>query len=141
MGVLPRWLIPALLTFLLWGIWGVLLKEAQRGRSWQEVYVTTNTAIIIMVLVVLATSGGLKLFITGKQGVIALLAGFSGTLGYLFLVKALEAGGKISVVIPLTQLSPALTVVLGVLFLGEHLSQKQALGVVLALIAVYLLSS
>ena len=140
MESIPKWVIPAILTFILWGVWGVLLKEAQKGRSWQEVYVTTNTAIIVMVLIIFLSSGGPKLFITGKQGLIALMAGFSGTLGYIFLIMALEAGGKVSVVIPLTQLSPAITVVLGVLLLGESLTARQAIGVFFALTAVYLLS-
>lgn len=133
--------MPAIGAFILWGVWGVLLKEAQQGRSWQEVYVTTNTAIILMVLLVLATSGGSRLFITGKQGVIALAAGLSGTIGYILVIKALEAGGKVSIVIPLTQLSPALTVILGVLVLHESLNLKNALGVVLALVAVLLLTA
>lgn len=137
---IPKWVLPAVGAFILWGIWGVLLKEAQEGRSWQEVYVTTNSAIVIMVLLILVKEGGLSLFIPGKQGLIALAAGFSGTIGYIFVIKALEAGGKVSVVIPLTQLSPALTVLLGVLVLHESLTARQALGVVLALISVLLLS-
>jgi len=140
LDAIPKWVLPAIGAFILWGIWGVLLKEAQQGRTWQEVYVTTNLAIIMIVLLVLARSGGLDLFITGRQGLIALAAGFSGTIGYIFVIKALEAGGKVSVVIPLTQLSPALTVILGVLVLHESLSLRQALGVLLALMAVLLLT-
>lgn len=142
LDALPRWALYALASFILWGIWGVLVKEAQQGRTWQEVYATTNSAIIIMVTLVLAKSyfEGSNLFITGRQGLIAIAAGLTGTLGYIFLIKALEAGGKVSVVIPLTQLSPALTVILAVLVVNETLTLKQAAGVALALGAILLLS-
>ncbi len=139
--MIPRWAIPAIIAFVLWGLWGVFIKEASKGHSWREVYITTNSVIVAFVIGLALYSRIENVFITGRQGIIALLAGLSGTLGYIMVILALQWGGKASIVIPLTQLSPALTVILAVLLLGESLSSKQALGVILALFSVILLTT
>ncbi len=139
--MLPRWVLPAITAFILWGVWGVLIKEASRGQDWRAVYVTTNSVIVALVVILAAASRFNGVFIGGKQGVYALMAGLTGTLGYIMVILALQWGGKASVVIPLTQLSPALTVLLAVALLGENLTGRQALGVVLAMISVVLLST
>ncbi len=136
-----RWLLPALGTFILWGLWGVFIKLASEGRAWREVYVTTNLAVLAIVAAIFVSGGGLELVMTGRQALYALAAGVTGALGYILLIYALELGGKASVVIPLSQLSPAVTVVLAFLVLGESITARQAAGVVLALAAVVLLGA
>jgi transporter family protein len=59
--------------------------------------------------------------------------------GTLLFYQAL-ARGKASVVLPMTAMYPALTVVLALLILGEVVSLKQGLGILFALIAVILLA-
>jgi transporter family protein len=49
-------------------------------------------------------------------------------------------GGKASIVSPVTALFPVVTVVLAVTLLHERVGTTQKLGLVLALIAIYLLS-
>lgn len=61
-------------------------------------------------------------------------------LGVVTSFTALECGGKASVVIPLVSLYPLITLFLAYLVLGETLTGRQCLGVVLALIAAVLLS-
>jgi len=53
---------------------------------------------------------------------------------------ALARGGKASIVIPFVGLAPLVTVVLALALLGESLNRAQIVGVVLALISIYLLS-
>jgi transporter family protein len=49
-------------------------------------------------------------------------------------------GGKASVVVPATSLSPVITVLMGFFILKEKLTASQKIGLVLAIIAIYLLS-
>lgn len=61
-------------------------------------------------------------------------------LGALTTFAALKQGGKASVVIPIINLYPLVTVAGVWLFLGERLSTTQVVGIVLALAAVVFLS-
>ena len=70
----------------------------------------------------------------------AIAGGVLNGLGAWTSFRALESGGKASIVISLISLYPLLTVVLAVLFLGERLSWRQAAGAVTALLAAILLS-
>ncbi len=139
--MIPRWVTPAILAFLLWGLWGVFIKEASRGQDWRSVYVTTNSVILVIVAIIIVSSGASNVILSGRQALYALLAGLTGTIGYIMVILALQWGGKASIVIPVTQLSPAVTVILAVLVLGETLTGKQAIGVVLALMSVILLTT
>jgi len=139
--LIPRWVTPAILAFLLWGLWGVFIKEASRGQDWRSVYVTTNSVILVIVAIIIVSSGASNVILSGRQALYALLAGLTGTIGYIMVILALQWGGKASIVIPVTQLSPAVTVILAVLVLGETLTGKQAIGVVLALMSVILLTT
>lgn len=132
------WVVYSILAILAWGSWGILLKLAYSSGGWREVYFVSAVASFILALIVFsATKGRLT---PEKYMLYAFGAGLLGGLGYVFLVKALETG-KASVVIPLTGIYPALTAILATLLLGEKLTPTQALGVVLAVVAVYLLSS
>jgi len=69
----------------------------------------------------------------------ALLAGALGSLGYIMMVKALEHRDA-SIVITVTALYPAVTIVLGVL-MRERISLVQAIGLLLAVVSIVLISS
>jgi transporter family protein len=136
-GVL--WLAAALLTLLLWGLWGVALKYASTGITWYQLYFYSNLVILAVMLAMLLVFRD-ALAVPGEKAGYALAAGFLGTLGYIFLVLAIQSG-KVSVVVPMTSVYPAVTVLLSLVLLGEELSLRQALGVAAALVAVVLLSA
>ncbi|MCE4624786.1 MAG: EamA family transporter [Desulfurococcales archaeon] len=136
-----KWVIAALATLLLWGLWGVLLKRVSQGGTWYQVYVATNTAIVVVVAIVAVAKGLSWAQEAGwRWFALSFITGLAGTLGYILLVLSMEWGGKASIVVPLTSLYPAVTVVLSRLILGETLSIRQEVGVILAIIAVVLLS-
>lgn len=60
-----------------------------------------------------------------------------GTLGFSY---ALRNGGEVGTTSVVTALYPAVTLVLSMIFLGEFLTIKKGIGIVLALISVALLS-
>jgi len=134
---LVSWIAYSLLCLLLWGMWGLFLKLAYEGSTWLEVYFLSAVESFTLALSVFILGGGKVT--TSKSMVLALLAGLFGGGGYILFMKALETG-KASIVIPLTALYPAVTVVLALLFLGEKLSTTQAVGIALAVIATILLS-
>ena len=67
------------------------------------------------------------------------LCGVLGALANLALFYAIR-DGKISVVAPLTALSPVVTFVLGAWILKERINRLQLVGVLMALVAIVLLS-
>ncbi|MEM4270290.1 MAG: EamA family transporter, partial [Candidatus Caldarchaeum sp.] len=70
----------------------------------------------------------------------ALLAGALGFLGALLFYVALDLNPS-SIVVVATSLYPVVTILLSTLFLGESISIRQAVGVVLAIAALVLISS
>lgn len=71
----------------------------------------------------------------------AFLTGILGGVGNIFFFQAMVAGGKASVVAPVTALFPMITVLLAMSFLHERLGGRQWLGLALAFVAIYLLSA
>ncbi len=137
-----KWILAAISTLVLWGVWGVLLKKISVRAEWYTVYLVTNTAILLVMITIIFTKGLSHLSVLDtKSIVVGLAAGLAGTLGYIFLIWSLQWGGKASIVIPLTSLYPAITVVLSYIVLGENLSYKQITGIIFAMMAVILLSS
>ncbi len=69
----------------------------------------------------------------------AIIAGVFVVVGSLVLYYALYKG-KASIVVPLSSIGPAITVILSILFLGESLTINQIIGIVLIIIGIILLS-
>ena len=136
-----KWVLASIAALILWGAWGVLLKLASAKAPWHQVYIATNTAIVVLVAIIAATKGT-ECFsqCESKWVLTALGAGFAGTLGYIFLVLALQLGGKPGAVIPLTSLYPAITAILSAALLHERINTMKAAGIILALAAIVLLT-
>ncbi|MCC6044579.1 MAG: EamA family transporter [Desulfurococcales archaeon] len=137
------WLVLSVMVVVLWGLWGLALKYASLNLEWQYVYVASALgAFLVYATVVLA------LALTGKLGHvsdykslgIALLGGLMGALGGLMLIIALRLA-EASIVVPLTSIYPAVTVALSIALLGESVTTRKIAGVILAIIAVILLST
>jgi transporter family protein len=71
---------------------------------------------------------------------LAVVGGTLNGLGALTSFKALESGGKASIVIALISLFPLVTVAFAVTWLHERLTGLQAAGIALAIVAAILLS-
>jgi transporter family protein len=135
----PSWFMPAVVTLILWGVWGLLQKLATNQMSPRNVYLVAVAGMIVVALVVFATGDSLlQMNIRGIS--LALLAGICSSLGgYLFLDAV--SRGKASVVIPFTALYPLVTIILSFTVLNETITAKQGLGIVLALISMALLAA
>jgi transporter family protein len=70
----------------------------------------------------------------------AFITGILGGLGNITFFKSLTMGGRAAVVVPMTSLSPLVTVILAFIVLRERLSTSQFIGLAVAAVAIYLLS-
>jgi len=140
---LELWLLASIAVILAWGLWGFALKYASLSLEWYHVYVASALgAILVYTAFTLAmiASGRLPLGANSKSLAVAVLGGFLGALGGLLLALALRLG-EASIIVPLTSVYPAVTVLLSALLLGEDITVKKALGIALAVAAVVILST
>ena len=125
----------ALLSALFAGATAVLVKK---GVS--EVPTTAAMAVRVGIIFVLSLIAAFALkeritgFSTRAYGFLAASAIATGGSWYCYF-QALK-GGPVSVVAPLDKLSFVIAVGLGAIFLGEHISPKLLLGIVLIVAGV-----
>jgi transporter family protein len=133
------WLGFAILALVLWGITGVTQKLSTNRISSERSFLWFCWAMVALsaaVLLVAHPHWGL-----GRTAVLCSIAGGAlNGLGAWTSFRALESGGKASIVISLISLYPLLTVVLAVLLLGERLTWLQTAGAAVAITAAILLS-
>ncbi len=143
---MPRWLFWSLATILLWGAWGLVSKVASGGV---DAYTNQLLYTVGLLPLLLFVALGLRRETPAvsatphrRAGVIwAFVTGILGGVGNLAFFQALVTGGKASIVAPVTALFPMVTVLLAVLFLHERIGRAQWLGLLLAFVAMYLLSA
>jgi transporter family protein len=133
----PPWLMPAVLTLILWGAWGVFQKIATNQMTPRNVYFISALGALSVVLVILSTSR-FPLSLNFEGAFFALIAGVCSSLGGLLFLQAMKTG-EAAVVITFTALYPAVSIVLSFFLLNETITMKQGIGIVLALFSMLLL--
>jgi uncharacterized membrane protein len=136
------WLVYTVLAVVIWGVWGIVSKFADRELP------TPATTQVISTIGVVATS---LLFLLSPRvrqgtnfvagGIAALGVGLSASVGNLALLLSLRHGGEASIVFPLTGLFPLVTIFLAMLVLRERMNWVQGVGVVVALVAIFLFNA
>ncbi len=135
---MTQWLAFALTTFVLWGMWGIFSKLATQSLNPQSVLVYQAVPFLLVAFIPLLF--GSKFQWNAKGVVFALLAGLCLGLGDVFYFYALEKG-KVSIVFTIAALYPVVTIILAFLVLNETITLTQAAGILLGLIAMYLLAA
>jgi uncharacterized membrane protein len=137
---LPPWLVYALVAATCWGIWGVLAKGPSRELSGWMTQILFTFALIPSAIVAACS----KQVRTGTDKPRGLFWGFvSGLLaaaGNISFYLALEKGADTAVAIPLTNVYPLVTLVIAWFWFKERLNGVQALGILIAVAAIVLLS-
>ncbi len=133
-----NWLLLSTVTLFSWGLWALLNKIALKDMSWQQVYVVSIFVSIAAILIVYVFFKP-PIDLQSRGFSFALSASILGTVAVMAFYAALEAG-KASIVVPFTSLYPVIAIVLSYIFLNERLSSTQGLGVMLAVIAILLMS-
>ena len=132
---MSAWLIHALVTTLLWGIWGALAGlPGEHG-----VPETLNYAVWALTMVVPAAfilnRGGQPVLHDRRSVMLGLAIGILGAGGQLILFHAVRVGPPY-LIFPIISLSPAITIALSLLLLKERTGWMGALGIGLALVAL-----
>ena len=136
----PAWLTYSVLTVVFWGIWGATSKVVSDDVGAYTYQVLFGVGMVPLLLLVIF-SPRLKAGVQRRRGIFyAFITGILGGAGNIAFFRSLMAGGKASVVVPATSLSPLVTVLMGYFVLKERLTAVQKAGLVLALVAIYLLS-
>jgi bacterial/archaeal transporter family protein len=133
------WIFFAGIALVFWGITGVTQKLATNRISSELSFLWFACAMLAISLV-LALTVPLHWQVSPLIFWLAVAGGTLNGLGALTSFKALESGGKASIVISLISLYPLLTVAFAVVVLHERLTPGQGAGVVMAIIAAILLS-
>ena len=139
---MPRWLVFSVLTIVCWGAWGAVSKLASNDIDANTNQVLFTLGLLPLILVA-ARSPSLSIGVGAvrRAGIgWAFLTGILGGTGNIAFFRALVVGGQASIVVPVTALFPLVTVILALAVLRERLGQLQKIGLVLALIAIYLIS-
>lgn len=133
------WLGFAILALVLWGVTGVTQKLSTNRITSERSFLWFCWAMVTLsgaVLVVAHPHWNLARVVVLS----AICGGALNGLGAWTSFRALESGGKASIVISLISLYPLLTVLLAVVLLGERLNMQQTIGCFAAVGAAILLS-
>lgn len=134
------WWLYALLSAFFAALTAIFAKVGIKG-------VDTDLATAIRTVVILIIAWAIAFFRGGvatmssltKQNIIFLcLSGLATGLSWVFYFKALQIG-KVSQVAPVDKLSVALAILLSVLFLGEVLTWKNAIGALMIIVGTLVL--
>ena len=126
------WWLYALLSALFASLTAIFAKVGVTG-------VNANLATAIRTIIILFVAWGIVLARGETKGLATLskhnfiflvISGVATGLSWIFYFKALQIG-KVSQVAPVDKLSVALTIALSVIFLGEALTVKAAIGALL----------
>jgi drug/metabolite transporter (DMT)-like permease len=135
----PLWLLFALVTLIFWGTTGVTQKLSTNAISTELSFlwfVLAFLPIALVIVLVVPLDWHIKTRVYG----LAIVGGALNGLGAFTSFKALESGGKASIVVPLCYLYPLVTIFLAVIVLHEKITRTEIAGIVLALVAAILLS-
>ena len=134
----PKWLLFSLPALLSWGVFGFLSKVGSQKLSPVQMQILFSAGIFILTIPAWFRSG-----ITASSDKLGLLYGtFTGLFSVIanLAVFAALKEGQASVVQPATGLYPLVTVILAVIVLKERMNRIQVTGVILALVALWILS-
>lgn len=133
------WLVYAIITTVFWGIWGALIEIPEKaGFPSTLIYVVWSLTMIPPALVAMSLIGW-KFDFRAKSVFLGMTVGILGAGGQLILFKTL-AISPAYLVYPFISLSPVLTIAMSMVLLRERANKFGWLGIILALIAIPLLS-
>ena len=134
------WLLFILITIVTWGVWGAFsdLQMDKEGIPETVVYILWALTMVPCAIVALVINKG-KFLHDGKSALLGCTVGLLGAGGQLVLFKALSIGPAY-IIFPFISMSPVVVITLAAIFLKEKANKWQIAGIVVALIAILLLS-
>jgi len=133
------WLIHAMLTTVLWGVWGALIEIPEKAGFPATLGYAAWALTMIPVALIALKIIKWKLDTDKRSVLLGISAGLLGCGGQLILFQCLGIGPAY-IVFPIISLYPVVTIILSVLILKEKASRRSWIGIILALIAIILLA-
>ncbi len=134
------WIIYSVLVFLMWGVQAFVMKFSNDTMKAESIFFyMTATSLLLSPVAIMMTDFSHPIETGFKGPYLAFIIHILNSIGALTLVYALRYG-KAIVVVPMTGLSPIITVVISLILYGVVPSGSVASGVVMAGVAIYLLS-
>lgn len=125
---------------ILWGLWGFFYKYGvvKIGLLRALLVISIFYTVFNILVITYLYRKGVSLPVENTSVILmaGTVAGVAASILFLYALQKYPG----SVVIPMTALYPAVSVVLAVLILKEDITRVKAFGIVLAVIAGYLLS-
>lgn len=136
--MLERWFVLALLATTLFALGSFFGKIASDSDIPFRVYFFEGMGTITVLCTIILLKRN-DIFSGFALNIPALLMGLSWGIGTVLFIIVLK-DAKLSVMVPLTGLYPAITVILAFVFLGERLGVREVAGVSLAVVSAVLLA-
>lgn len=133
------WFAPSIFSIFIWGLSSFLPKLSVGRIQPLDALVYHGLGMMLFGFGVFAWHG-FHVPTDYSGSLYAVMVGIMGMLGQIFYLRALQKG-PVSVVAIIGSLYPAVTVFLAVILLNETLSEKQGVGVTLAIVALTMLIS
>ncbi|RKR82326.1 transporter family protein [Mucilaginibacter gracilis] len=123
------WWIYALLSAFFAALVAIFAKIGIKGVDTDLATAIRTVVILFLAWAIVLVKGGEHAIgnLTKQNWTFLILSGCATGLSWIFYFKALQLG-KVSQVAPIDKLSVALAILLSVLFLGESLTWKSAIG-------------
>lgn len=134
------WLFMSVLVFLMWGIQAYVMKFANESMKSESIFMyMAITAVILVPFAFMMTDFSRDINLGFRGPYLAALIHILNSIGALTIVYALRYG-KAMIVVPMTGLSPVITVGLSLLIYGVMPGLTLTIGIFLAIVAIFLLS-
>lgn len=134
------WLILSVLVFIMWAIQAYVMKFANNTMQAESIYFyMALTAVLLAPIAFFMTDFSIPINWGFKGPWLAAMVQMLNAVGALTLVYALRYG-KAIIVVPLTGLAPVITIILSLIVYGVVPGGVLLIGLILASIAIVLLS-
>ena len=132
------WILYSVAAAFFWGTWGVVAKLISDVVSPFTNHVLFSIGMLFTLPLVISK---IRTTSPNRKGIIwGLVAGGLAVTGNVAVYQAFSAGGLAAIVIPVTNLYPLVTIVIALLVFHEKLNWINAIGILLAIPAVVMLS-
>ena len=134
------WLFLSILVFILWGVQAYVMKFSNYTMSAESIFFYMMlTAVLLIPIAISMTDFSNPINMGFKGPYLAALIHVLNAVGALTLVYALRYGKAMGVV-PMTGLSPLITVVISLILYAVVPDAVLSTGMILAMVGIYLLS-
>ncbi|WP_240699248.1 DMT family transporter [Spirosoma sordidisoli] len=136
--MMKSWILYSIAAAFFWGTWGVVAKLISDQVSPFANHVLFSAGMLLTLPLILRK---LRTQRPNRRGIgWGLVAGALAVAGNVAVYQAFTAGGLAAIVIPVTNLYPLVTIAIALLVFKEKLNWLNALGILLAIPAVVMLS-